>query len=620
MKNKEKATNKIKGMRAAKRASKELKAIKQPEFKIDKYSESIINTIREPLVILDPDLKVIAASCAFYEFFKVKPEDTRGRLIYNLGNQQWNIPKLRKLLETILPQKKAFDNYEVDHEFATIGRRVMLLNARQVKQVLGKERIILLAIEDITERKRLEILLSESEELYRGVFKTASDGIMLLEKHEGKIIHVNPAAEKMLGYSTKECVGNKLQDIGFMLDRGDFQAIMQKLNKNSIINYVDVPVKTKSGQHIIADIYLVDKTKIVQCNIRDISDRFRAKEALKAISSHQEALLSAIPDIIVETDIHKVYTWANAAGYEFFGGDVIGKEAAFYFIGEQNTYTVVEPLFRGDERVIYVESWQRRCDGEKRLLAWRSRGLKDGSGNVTGTVSSAHDITEIKLAEKRIKSSLVEKEILLKEVHHRVKNNLMVIISLIKMEETKADNEMFNPSLQELEGRIRSMAQVHGSLYLSADLAYVDLQTYLETMGAQISAQFGTERNIRFSVQAVGVEVDLDIAISCGLILNELITNAYKHAFPENKPRSGAARCEINVNAGHDGDELTLTVANNGVELPAALDWEKSDTLGLRLINMLIKQINGSIELDRSAGTAFVIKFPSSRKKSLIFE
>jgi two-component sensor histidine kinase len=173
---------------------------------------------------------------------------------------------------------------------------------------------------------------------------------------------------------------------------------------------------------------------------------------------------------------------------------------------------------------------------------------------------------------------------------------------------------MFNPLLQELEGRIRSMAQVHESLYKSEDLAHIDLQNYIETMSSQIRAQYGKERDIRFQVQAVGVEVGLEIAVPCGLILNELITNAYKHAFPENKPRPGAVQCEINVSATRGGGELTLTVANNGIGLPADLNLEKSETLGLRLVKMLSHQINGSIELDRSVGTAFRLKFPVAEK------
>lgn len=134
----------------------ELEAIKISEDESHEYSENIIDTVREPLIVLDQDLRVVTASRSFYSVFKVKPEETMRQLIYDLGNKQWDIPKLRELLETILPQKATFENYEVEHDFTTIGRRIMLLNARQIQRALGKERIILLAIEDITERKEIE--------------------------------------------------------------------------------------------------------------------------------------------------------------------------------------------------------------------------------------------------------------------------------------------------------------------------------------------------------------------------------------------------------------------------------------------------------------------------------
>ncbi len=126
--------------------------------------EDIVETIREPLLVLDSDLKVISASRSFYGVFKVKSEETVGQLIYDLGNKQWDIPKLKELLETILPEKTSFDNYEVEHNFATIGKRTMLLNARQIERAMGKERIILLAIEDITERKKIEDGLGKAHE------------------------------------------------------------------------------------------------------------------------------------------------------------------------------------------------------------------------------------------------------------------------------------------------------------------------------------------------------------------------------------------------------------------------------------------------------------------------
>jgi two-component system CheB/CheR fusion protein len=143
---------------------KELVVIKQSADEALEYAESLVNTVREPLIALNQDLRVVTASRSFYEVFKVNHEETVGQLIYDLGNKQWDIPKLRELLETILPQKATFDNYEVEHDFSTIGKRIMLLNARQIQRGSGKERIILLAIEDITERKEIEDGLEKAHE------------------------------------------------------------------------------------------------------------------------------------------------------------------------------------------------------------------------------------------------------------------------------------------------------------------------------------------------------------------------------------------------------------------------------------------------------------------------
>ncbi len=277
------------------------------------YAESIINTVREPLIALDQDLRVVTASRSFYEVFKVTPKETVEQLIYDLGNKQWDIPKLRELLENILPQKATFDNYEVEHDFATIGRRIMLLNARQIQRGRGKERIILLAIEDITERKRLEDLLSESEERYRRIFETASDGIVLLEKREGNIAHVNPAAEKMLGYSKEECIGKNLQDIGVSLDMSDFPTIMQTLNKSGIINYEDVRVKTKAGQYIDTDIYMVDRARLAQCNIRDVTERKKLEEQLLEAHKKLEEQLQAENRYLLE-EVKLLHTHENIVG------------------------------------------------------------------------------------------------------------------------------------------------------------------------------------------------------------------------------------------------------------------------------------------------------------------
>jgi PAS domain S-box-containing protein len=259
---------------------KELAAIKKSADAAHEFAESVINTVREPLISLDQNLRVVTVSRSFYEFFQVKPEETVGQLIYDLGNKQWDIPKLRELLETILPEHTSFDNYEVEHDFATIGKRTMLLNARQIERAWGKERIILLAIEDITERSRLKNQLEESEFRYRRLFETASDGIVLLDKKQGHVAHANPAIVKMLGYSEAECLGKNLEAIGVSIDKRDFSATMQDLDREGILNYEDIPLRTKSGGEIYTDIYMVDRAVLAQCNIRDVSERKKLEAQL----------------------------------------------------------------------------------------------------------------------------------------------------------------------------------------------------------------------------------------------------------------------------------------------------------------------------------------------------
>jgi len=194
---------------------------------VSEYSESIINTVREPLITLDQDLRVITVSRSFYEFFKVKPEETVGQLIYDLGNKQWDIPRLRELLEDILPKKAAFDNYEVEHNFATIGRRVMLLNARQIQRVLGKERIILLAIEDITERKEIEAGLEktrkelevikktadEASEFAESVINTVREPLISLDQNL-RVVTVSRSFYEVFKVKPEETVGQLIYDLG----------------------------------------------------------------------------------------------------------------------------------------------------------------------------------------------------------------------------------------------------------------------------------------------------------------------------------------------------------------------------------------------------------------------
>jgi PAS domain S-box-containing protein len=243
------------------KARKELAAIKISEDEARDYSESIINTVREPLIALDQDLRVVSVSRSFYEVFKVNPQETLGQLIYDLGNKQWNIPKLRELLETILPQKATFDNYEVEHDFATIGRRIMLLNARQIQRVLGKERIILLAIEDITGRKDIEAALQKaSAELQvkyhdieiassqvTAVINAANEAMILLSPDD-RFLWLNRAFGQLFSMKPKDIIGHSFSEFAprfqqFFEDPDSIKAHLEKAIRDKDLQYKETAVQ-----------------------------------------------------------------------------------------------------------------------------------------------------------------------------------------------------------------------------------------------------------------------------------------------------------------------------------------------------------------------------------------
>jgi PAS domain S-box-containing protein len=258
---------------------------------------------------------------------------------------------------------------------------------------------------DISERKLAEQALRESEQKYRLLVDNASEAIVVAQG--GILKFANRTASDITGYSEQELTSRPFPEFIHPDDRGMvIERYMSRIKGDVDQPRYDFRLTARDGSIKWVEIgaVLIDwEGKPATLNfLKDITKRKQAEEALRALSVRQEAILVAIPDILMEVDNDKVYTWANPVGFEFFGKDVIGEEAAFYFEGEQDTYGQVKPLFSGAENVIYVESWQRRKDGEKRLLAWHCRVLKDSGGNVIGALSLAHDITESRQAEQQL--------------------------------------------------------------------------------------------------------------------------------------------------------------------------------------------------------------------------
>ncbi|MCF8241769.1 MAG: PAS domain S-box protein [Melioribacteraceae bacterium] len=281
-----------------------------PEKVENNFFENIVDTVREPLLILDEDLRVVKASRSFFDFFKVSPGETIGALIYDLGNQQWNIPKLRELLETILPEKAEFDNYEVEHLFSTIGKRVMLLNARQIEQALGKEKIILLAFEDVTERRGVEKALSEKSRLtdeYLKILLDHAHAPIIIWNSSFIIKRFNNGFEKLSGYNAAE-MQNKKIDILFPKNKivSTIELIKNNItDENSEVIEIDILTKDNRIKTVLwnsANILDKEEEKIVATIAQDITNRKQTEDALTILETRYRRLFESAKDGILILD------------------------------------------------------------------------------------------------------------------------------------------------------------------------------------------------------------------------------------------------------------------------------------------------------------------------------
>jgi two-component system, cell cycle sensor histidine kinase and response regulator CckA len=357
-----------------------------------------------------------------------------------------------------------------------------------VRDAAEKVSHLVAVLHDLTDRKRAEETLRDSEIQYRRLFEAAKDGILILDAETGMILDVNPFLVEMLGYSHKQLLGKKIWDLGLFKDIVASEANFVALQQQEYIRYEDQPLETTDGQRrdveFISNVYQVEHRKIIQCNIRDITERKRAQEALQEL--------------------------------------------------------------------------------------------------------------------------LREKESLLKEVHHRVKNNLQVISSLMRLQSSQVDNPVAQAALRDMQNRIGSMALLHETLYQSDSFARVNLATYLQSLCSQLfHSLVANPESIQLCLDVASVSLDVNQAVPCGLLVNELVSNCLKHAFPNG--RQGEIRVE--VQPVDDGPAVRLRVADNGVGLPADFDMQQLHSLGLQLVSDLVSQIQGRLEIGGGPGAAFDVVF-----------
>lgn len=322
-------------------------------------------------------------------------------------------------------------------------------------------------------------------------------------------------------------------------------------------------------------------------------------------------ILESMTDLLVVADASATVQRANSAAALLLGvgqDEVIGRPLSDLW-ADQDFVARLERLepnqVVGNSPMINFENHCFTKDGRKIPMSLSIATLRDFAGQPQGVVCVGRDITESKRAEEKIQASLMEKEVLLKEIHHRVKNNLQIISSLLNMQAKKITDEKSRAIFLDSQNRVKSMALIHESLYQSSDLSQIDFDEYLRKLTSQLLRSYNLDaEQIRLTFRSSSLQMSVDAAVPCGLIINELISNSLKYAFPEQR------KGEISIALQLTQQQYVLSCADNGVGLPPDFDIMQTNSLGLKIVRTLTEQLNGELKIHTTNGTTFEITFP----------
>ncbi len=465
---------------------------------------------------------------------------------------------------------------------------------------------------EIIERTKAEKELIQVQKYIRSIIDSSLDMIVATDM-DYKINEFNAAAEKTFGYSKEEIVGMNLSTL--FSDMTEMEKVLVKITEdgslaNEIIN------KKKDGSFFIS--YLSSSVlKDENGNIvgtmgvsRDITTIKKAEEELRLSEERHRAIYDQAYIGIARIAKMGRFLLVNERLSDMLGytADELYRKT-FYELGVQaeveKDLVDWDLLLGGKIQNFSREQKYIRKDGELVNANVTVSLVRDGNGNPNYFVAVFEDITERKEYEKQLEDSIKEKEVLLKEVHHRVKNNMQVISSILNLQSSYVDDEVALDMLRESQDRIKSMSFVHESLYQSNKLAEVNFAEYIKNIARNLYHSYGRmEGGITMNYELQDIYMNLDTSIPCGLIINEIVSNSLKYAFLDREK----GNILINFSKLSDG-KLKLIISDDGIGLPENFDIENADSLGLQLVTTLTTQIGGELVIDSKKGTSFSIVF-----------
>ena len=533
------------------------------------------------------------------------------------------------------------------------GNQVSVEISTHPVKIKGKTLVLGLA-RDITDRKKTEEELWKSEMIYRALFEHANDAVFLLN-FDGAHTAANKKAADMLGYSIEELISKSYKEIVVPHEHQYAREKLKGLLDGKTFPLYERIFRKKDGTEfrVELNVSLVrdaeNRPLFIQSIARDITERKRAEEAIKKRNIQLELVHQVQKDIPLDMDIETILLSASESVGKLFGFDKVSvnlydedTDKIEHVVGWNKSGT---PTPRGHKQKIgegligkaaqlretivandvskepsYVVYYQTKTKSELAIpLIVKNHmvgilDIQDTEKNIfkkddVSTLQSIANylayIIEEKQAKEQIKASLNEKEVLLQEIHHRVKNNMQIISSLVKLQSRHITDNDALETFRSTQNRVRSMALIHERLYQSKDFARVDFDEYVRCLASNLfNAYTVAPGDINLRINIKDVLLDINTAIPCGLIINELVSNSLKHAFPNGKK----GEIQIFMHPLNKND-IELTVSDNGVGVPENVDFRNTESLGLHLVTILAEdQLHGEIKMERNEGTKFHIR------------